>query len=437
MNTLCPSPDWEVLLAPFQSLFTKPGFRYFRVFVFVFAHLDGRLWVTQGILSGLLGRHYTNFYQFLQQRSFTLSAVRQTLAHLCLCVCLQPGQRLLVALDDTVTAKYGEHFESAGYHHDPMNRQHPKSLSWGHCFVCLAFLAQQGGAHWVALFIGCALYVQKSACKKGQTFATKLELAAGLLIEIAPPPDVLLIAVCDGAYARQNMVRPVCASGRPVLSRLRCDTVFYDLPPARRRLPSGKYPPGKPRKYGHKHKARDWADTPAGWRKVRLVLYGKSTEVQIKTRVVLQRTFGVKMRLVAVRMQKRALVFLFCTDTTLPAEQIVSAYCARFAIETGFRDAKQSFGFATYHVRKQTRFVCLVHLCLWAQTLLRLSLWNAVPQARFGAWRKPLSYLTLPQQKRLSQSQHQVSAGLVDALGTEGNYPNIAVAISNRSKGNF
>ena len=54
MKSLQPSAEWEVLLQPFQSLFTKAGFRYFRVFVFVFAHLDGRLWVTKVILSHLL-----------------------------------------------------------------------------------------------------------------------------------------------------------------------------------------------------------------------------------------------------------------------------------------------------------------------------------------------------------------------------------------------
>jgi hypothetical protein len=68
MQTMRPSPDWEVLLQPFQSLFTKPGFRYFGVFVLVFAHLDGRLWVTSVILANLLNRHYTNFYRFLQSR---------------------------------------------------------------------------------------------------------------------------------------------------------------------------------------------------------------------------------------------------------------------------------------------------------------------------------------------------------------------------------
>ena len=134
---------------------------------------------------------------------------------------------------------------------------------------------------------------------------------------------------------------------------------------------------------------------------------------------MLQRTLKVRIRLVAVRWGERAEGFLFSTDTTLSPEEIVRAYCARFAIETGFRDAKQHFGFSTYQVRKERSMVRLVHLCLWAQTLLRLRFWNARPAPVYGEWRKSLSYLTLSQQKRLSKEQCQscrISAGSVATL---------------------
>ena len=423
MNTLRPSPDWEVLLAPFQSLFTKAGFRYFRVFVFVFAHLDGRLWVTKVILSNLLDRHFTNFYRFLASKAWTAEAVAQKVWTRCLPYSLQEDKRLFAAIDDTVAQKSGRHFDGLGVHHDPMNKQHPKRLSRGHCFVCLAALAQQGVGHWVALFVSCALYVQKTACRKGRTFATKLTLAAGLVQALPIPPAALVIAVCDGSYARRNFVRPVVAAGRHVLSRLRSDTPFYDLPPARKKLANGKYAPGRPAQYGKKHKASAWAATMGTWRQVTLPLYGQAVTLNLKTRVVLQGTLGVKIRLVAVQWEAHPPVFLFCTDTTMTDEQIVRAYCARFAIETGFRDAKQSFGLATYQVRREVRFVRLVHLCLWAQTLLRMYCWHQKPEPIYGAWRKALGYLTLSQQKRLSQSHCTISAGSLETCRTEGNVP--------------
>jgi hypothetical protein len=421
MNALQPSPEWEVLLEPFQSLFTKAGFRYFRVFVFVFAHLDGRLWVTKVILSNLLGRHFTNFYRFLQSKTWNPQEVAQKLWTMCQPCVLDPNKRLFIAIDDTVAQKSGKHFDALGVHHDPMNKQHPRQLSRGHCFVCLAALAQQGYGHCVALFLSCALYVQKKACQEGRTFATKLVLAADLLKALPIPPQTQVIAVCDGAYAKKNFVAPVTQSGRQVISRLRSDTPFYDLPPARKKLPNGKYPPGRPKTYGKKYKAQMWAARMGAWREVTLPLYGRPVTLQIKTRVVLQRTLGVKMRLVAVQWEEGPVVFFFSTDTTLTAAAIVEAVGARFAIETGFRDAKQSFGFSTYQVRREERFVRLVLLCLWAQTLLRLSCWHAKPEPIYGAWRKMLAYLTLSQQKQVSRSQCGVSAGSAEAPTTPRN----------------
>jgi hypothetical protein len=397
---MAPSPEWNVLLEPFRPLFTKPGYRYFCAFVLVLAHLDRRLWVTQVILSRPFDRHFTSFYRFLREGAWSLVAVRQQLWLLCRPLCQAVAARCFVVVDDTVCPKFGKRFFGLGWHHDPMNRQHPKKLSHGHCFVCLAGLAEQTKDHFVALFVGCALYLQAKACQGKQRFATKLSLAAQLVLERALPPGRVLVVVADGAYARRAFVQPLWVAGRHLVSRLRSDTVFYDLPPVRKK---GKK--GRPRKYGAKHKAREWAATKQRWREVTLRLYGKEVRLSLKSRVVIQRRLGVQMRLVAVQWEKRPPVFLFSTDTKLTAEEIVRVYCARFAIETAFRDAKQEFGLTTYQVRSRQSIERLVHLCIWAQTLLRLVCWRAKPQAIYGEWRKPLGYLTLSQQKRLSRQQ--------------------------------
>jgi hypothetical protein len=402
----CPSPEWEVLLEPFRPLFTQPGYRYFSAFVRVLAHLDRRLWVTQVILSRQIDRHFTSVYRFLREGAWSLTAVRHQLWTMCRQHCQGAGGRWFVVVDDTVCPKWGKRFFGLGWHHDPMNRPHPRKLSHGHCFVCLAGLAEQIPDHFVALFVGCALSLQEKTCQGKRKFATKLVLAARLACELALPPGQRLAVVADGAYARRVFVQALWAAGRHLVSRLRSDTVFYDLPPVRKK---GKK--GAPRKYGAKHKAREWAETKQRWREVSLRLYGRDVRVAIKSRVVIQRTLGVRVRVVAVRWEKRPVVFLFSTDTMLSAEEIVRVYCARFAIETGFRDAKQEFGLTTYQVRSERSIERLVHFCLWAQTLLRLVCWEAKSQAIYGEWRKPLGYLTLSQQKRLSQQQCRIVDG--------------------------
>jgi hypothetical protein len=407
---MSPSPEWQVLLEPFQPLFTRPGYRYFCAFVRVLAHLDRRLWVTQVILAGLVDRHFTSFYRFLSHGVWSLAAVRQQVWTLCRPACQSPDGRLFAVVDDTVCAKFGPHFAGLGWHHDPMNRQHPRQLSRGHCWVCLAGLAEQARNHFVALFLGAALYRQKKACAEAKSFATKLALAAALVRELQLLPGQVLVVVADGAYAKRTFVRPVTAAGRQVLSRLRCDAVFYDLPPVRK--PGTK---GRPRRYGAKHKAREWAATLQRWHAATLELYGRQVRLQWKSRVVLQRTFGVPIRVVAVRWGAGPPVFLFATDTRLPALEIIRRYGARFCIETGFRDAKQSFGFSTYQVRRARSIERLVHLCLWAQSLLRLRCWDTLPAPIYGDWRKPLGYLTLAQQKCHSQHQNAIFSGSPDS----------------------
>jgi hypothetical protein len=281
-----------------------------------------------------------------------------------------------------------------------MNRPHPKHLSHGHCWVCLALLAEQSPGHFVALFLGCALYVQQAVCANQRGFVTKLTLAAQLASELFMPAGSVMVIVADGAYARAEFVHALRAEERHLVSRLRSDTGFYDLPPVRK-----KGQKGAPRKYGAHQKAQEWATTKQRAYAVTMPLYGKTAHLKIKSRVVIQPTFGVRIRLVAVQWGKRPLVFLFSTDTTMTAEEIIRVYCARFSIETGFRDSKQLFGFSTYQVRSEQSIERIVHLCLWAQTLLRLRCWKERVQPIGGDWRRSLGYLTLGQQKQLSRER--------------------------------
>lgn len=411
---MAPSPEWQVLLDPFRPLFTRPGFRYFCAFVLVFAHLDRRLWVTQVVLSGLVNRHFTSFYLFLSHGAWSLVAVRQQVWSLCRSACQSEDRRVFVVVDDTVCAKTGPHFFGLGWHHDPMNRQHPRQLSRGHCWVCVAGLAAQSRDHFVALFVSTSLYLQEKACSPGHLFATKLTLAAALVAELKLQAQQVLVVVADGAYAKRPFVLTLRERGQEVVSRLRSDAVFYDLPPVRKRGTKGR-----PRKYGAKHRAREWAANLQRWSSGPLRLYGREVVLQWKSRVVLHRALGVKVRVVAVRWGARPPIFLFSTDTGLTAEAIVRIYGARFCIETGFRDAKQNFGLSTYQVRKRQSLERLVHLCLWAQTLLRLRCWREQPTLSYGEWRQPLGYLTLSQQKRLSQREEGLFAGSSPSPRTE------------------
>ena len=257
-----------------------------------------------------LTANWTNFYRFLRSAAWDAAAVSRQVFALCLPARKDACGRVFVAIDDTARRKQGKHFDNLGLHYDPMNHDNPFQLSQGHCWGALAALAQQAGQQAVALFVSCALYAPKAACREGQTYRGKLALAAELMKQA--PANLLLVAVADGAYAKAPFAQALQASGRFLLWRLRRDAVFYDLPPARK--PGQK---GAPRKFGAKHKAAPWAASPEDWQTLCLPLYGRLRSVGLKERVGLLRSLGVWACLVAVQWASGKTVFLFSTDTTL------------------------------------------------------------------------------------------------------------------------
>ena len=68
------------------------------------------------------------------------------------------------------------------------------------------------------------LHPKEGLCRalsvRQRPFATKLQLAVALLDPLPTLADLLVVVVCDGAYARQKFVKPVCASGKARLLTL-------------------------------------------------------------------------------------------------------------------------------------------------------------------------------------------------------------------------
>ncbi len=53
----------------------------------------------------------------------------------------KPGDRILLAMDDSPTARYGQHVEGAGVHHNPTRGPADGEWMYGHNWVALAWLA--------------------------------------------------------------------------------------------------------------------------------------------------------------------------------------------------------------------------------------------------------------------------------------------------------
>ena len=266
-----------------------------------------------------------------------------------------PGDRLLFALDDTPTPRYGPCVQGAGVHHNPTPGPAGERFVYGHLWVTLAWLAQHPAWHTLALPLRALLSVRAKgvpalARQYPWAFRTKLELAVELVRWLkgwlGRTGKALWLAV-DGAYAQGPFLRPVLQLGLVVVSRLRKDANLRGLPPTVRR-PGQRGP--LPTYGKEKIDLAKRAGQKRGWQQVECVQYGRAVVKTIKTFEATWRPAGGRIRVVIVREEDGWLAF-FCTDPAATAVQILEAMADRGAIEQMFKDLKEVWGAGQQQVR--------------------------------------------------------------------------------------
>lgn len=211
-------------------------------------------------------------------------------------------ERVVLALDDTLTKRYGPKVEGAGIHRNPTPGPADAEFACGHVWVTLAWVVRHPRWGAIALPLLSKLYVRvndfaKIALRNRWPFRTKLELAAELLEWAALRLSwcgVTLWAVVDGGYAKRPFLQRALAKGVTGVGRLRKDAALCDVPPERKR---GRR--GRPRKYGERIDLARRACHPKGWQEEEFVLYGKKAAKTYKTFVATYRPAGGTIRVVA------------------------------------------------------------------------------------------------------------------------------------------
>lgn len=292
------------------------------------------------------------------------------------------GDRLLLAMDDSPTARYGRHVEGAGVHHNPTAGPADGEWLYGHNWVALAWLATHPVWGVIALPLRSMLYVRevdvpKLAEKYGWEFRTKHQLGVELLtwfkqlIRVLGVKAKLWLAV-DGAYAVRPFLLPVLDLGFVVVSRLRKDACLFDLPPA------GCH--GN-RIYGkNKISLAKRAAHEKGWETISYHCRGVEVTRQYKTFLATSQLVSGQIRVVLVRLEDGNWVPYFCTDTSAEVREILEAVAARWAIEEQFHDVKEVWGAGQQQVRNVWSNIACWHLNQWIYTLVELCCWD-VPKS--------------------------------------------------------
>jgi hypothetical protein len=340
---------------------------------------SGRRVVATWLRTAGVSADYQDYYVFVQSVGKHWWEVGFRVLLLVLRLAIKDDDRVLLAIDDSPTKRYGPKVEGAGIHHDPTPGPSGNAFCYGHVWVTLAVIVRHARWGTIGLPIWSWLYIRQRDVAKlperyAWTFQTKLVQASELVCRAA---GVLKFSgkqvwvVADGAYAKRPFVQPVMAAGVTLVGRLRKDAAVRDLPP-----PEKTTRRGRKRKYGRNRiSLARRAAHPQGWQEVTCTLYGQEAVKTVKMFLATHATFGGVIRVVIVR-EKSSPQFFYCTDTAASVRDILEAFADRAAIEQVFHDVKEVWGSDQQQVRNLWANIGAWHLNLWMHTLVELWAWD-------------------------------------------------------------
>jgi hypothetical protein len=297
------------------------------------------------------------------------------------------GERIVLALDDSPTARYGPHVEGAGVHHNPTPGPADGEWLYGHNWVALAWLARHPWWGVIALPLRSQLYVRavdvpKLTAKYGWEFRTKHQLGVELLTWLVQALKTLGVEarvwlVADGAYAADVFLKPLLELGVVAVSRLRKDACLYDLPGKPHPHKRGRHPI-----YGENRiSLAKRAGQQRAWQTITYQCRGVDVTRQYKTFLATSRLTSGVIRVVILRFEDGGWAPYFCTDSSAEVRDILEAVAARWAIEEHFHDVKEVWGAGEQQVRNVWSNIGCWHLNGWLYALVELCSWDAEKSA--------------------------------------------------------
>jgi len=343
----------------------------------------GRRTVSSWLRAAALGKDYQDYYYFVSALGDKVKTLAAAVLHIAVEV-IAPQGRILLALDDTPTKRYGPKVEGAGIHHNPTPGPAGAAFLFGHVWVTLAWVVRHPRWGAIALPLLACLYVrqkdidaQRLTFLRQVVFRTKLAMAGELLRWAAQWLKSLgrtLWVVADGAYAKTPLLRDAAAAGFIVVTRLRKDAALWDVPtppaPGQRRR-------GRPRTYGTQAiSLAKRAGHRRGWQTETFTLYGVETVKRYKTFLATYRPAGGLIRVVLVKEDDGSWRAYFCTQPEASVAAILEAVADRAALEQVYHDVKEVHGFGEAQTRNYWSNVAVAHLTLWWHTLIELWAWQ-------------------------------------------------------------
>lgn len=340
----------ESLTQSFRCCFTKPSFRNFTLLLVGWILCRRRRWITKVATAGgaLESTHLSTLYRFFSSAPWEPGHVGRQLLRLLLGFL---PQTIEVMVDDTLCRRAGPRIFGISMHHDGAASSYGtgasgkySNLACGHSWVVLSVrVPLPWNERGLAVPILARLYRSPKRCSVAE-YRKRTEIAREMVHTLAKwlPADRGLHLTGDREYACKTVLRGLDPSIE-FTGPMPMDAMLYEPSP-------GYQGRGRPRLKGKRlpsPKARA-GSSKANWRRVKLTLYGRKTDLLVQTWTCLWYT-ATGQRLVRVVLtrdpkgnyQDRA---FFSTELEAPAQQILQRFAGRWLIEVSFRDAKQLFG---------------------------------------------------------------------------------------------
>jgi len=344
---------------------------------------SGRRTVARWWRAAGIGDRFRSYYYFLGSVGRKTTEVAIVVFGL-LRVHIDPVERLLLALDDTPTKRYGPRVQGAGVHHNPTPGPAGSKFLYGHSWVVLSRIVRHERCGTIGLPLLGRLYIRDKDVPKlpeaiGWQFRTKLELAADLITwagSLATDPAQRPWVVVDGGYANREFLKPAERAGFTVVARLRRDAKLFDLPPKLK--PGQKRGPGRPPTYGkNRLSLAKRAGQRRGWQTIEVVTTtGRVVTKTVKTFLATWHPAGGQVRVVIVKESDGSWRAYLCTDPGASVAEIVQATLDRWAIEQNFHDLKEVEGIEQVQLRRVWSNVGALNLSLWVHSLVELWGWG-------------------------------------------------------------
>ena len=356
----------------------------------------GRRTVSSWLRAGDLSDEYQDYYYFLSALGHKVKSLATVIVHIAVEV-IGPRGRILLAIDDTPSKRYGPKVEGAGVHHNPTPGPAGSKFLYGHNWVTLAWVVRHPLWDAIGLPLLARLYVrrqditaQRLTVRRKVKFQTKLVMAGELVAWAAVWLHFVgraLWVVVDGAYAKRPFLKAAAAAKAIVVSRLRKDAALFDVPVA---VAAGKRRRGRPRTYGkNKISLAKRAGQRRGWQVETVVLYGEEVSKRYKTFLATYRPAAGVIRVVLVEEEPGEWRAYFCTKADATVTEILEAVADRAAIEQVFHDIKEVHGVGQAQVRNYWSNVAVYHVKLWWHTLIELWAWHRPAKALINRRQSP------------------------------------------------